>query len=391
MTLEVSSVTLLSRSEIMRLATDGHPPHVSLYLSTHRAGRDTAQDPIRFKNLVHRAEVELSGAGYPSRVVAQTLSPAKELLEDPFFWQHAGDGLAVLLSGGAMDVFRLPISVEELIVVGEQSHLKPLLPVLAGDGLFFVLALSQDRVRLFSGSRESIREIDLEDIPTSLRDAVGYDYEQRSLQFHTGAGAGKGGMRRAMFHGHGEGADEDKGEVVEFFQQVDAGVGTLIGDRGAPVVLAGVGWETALYRGLTRLRGVLPEGIDGSPDRLTPDDLHGRAWALVQPQFEEARRTAADRYQGFAGTERASDRIDVVLPAAAEGRVESLFVAVGRQAWGRWDADTLEIEVHETRAPGDRDLLDAAALTALGSGAAVYAVEPLVVPGGATLAAVFRF
>ena len=60
----------------------------------------------------------------------------------------------------------------------------------AGDGAFFVLALSQGSVRLFEGSRDGIRELDLADIPTSLRDAVGYDYEQRSLQFHTGAGAG---------------------------------------------------------------------------------------------------------------------------------------------------------------------------------------------------------
>jgi hypothetical protein len=389
--LEVSSVTLLSRADILRLATDGNPPHVSLYMRTHRAGRDAAQDPIRFKNLVARAEAELTQAGHPSRTIAETLGPARGLLEDPFFWQHASDGLAVLLSGGAMDLFRLPIPFEQLIVVGEQSHLKPLLPALAGDGAFFVLALSQGSVRLFSGSREGIREVDLEDIPTTLRDAVGYDYEQRSLQFHTGAGAGKGGVRRAMFHGHGEGADEDKTEVIDFFQQVDAGIRSLIGEAGAPVVLAGVGWETALYRGLTRVRGVLPEGIDGSPDRLTPDEIHGRAWALVEPLFEAAQREAADRYLELADTPRASDRLEVVLPAATEGRVETLFVPVGRQAWGRWNPDVLDLEVHEERRPGDRDLLDALALTALANGAVVYAVEAGAVPGGGQVAAVLRF
>ncbi len=384
-------MTLLSRSDIMRLATDGRPPHVSLYMTTHRAGRETAQDPIRFKNLVSRAESELATAGYPSRVAADTLAPARRLLEDPFFWQHASDGLAVLLAGGEMDVFRIPIPFEELIVVGERGHLKPLLPTLTGDGAFFVLALSQGSVRLFAGSRDGIRELDLADIPTSLRDAVGYDYEQRSLQFHTGAGAGRGGLRRAMFHGHGEGADEEESEVVEFFRQVDAGARALIGGSSSPIVLAGVGWETALYRGLTQLHGVLAEGIEGNPDRMSAEELHARAWALAQPLFEAARRDAAERYLAIAGSSLAGDRVEHVLPAAAEGRVESLFVALGRQAWGRWVPATLEVEVHETRQPGDQDLLDAAALAALAGGASVFAVEPAEVPGGGTLAAVLRF
>lgn len=388
---EVCSVTLLNRSQVTRLARNGNGPHVSLFMPTHRAGREVAQDPVRFKNLVTRSEAELEAAGYSSRIVAETLAPARALLDDEFFWQHASDGLAVLLAAGQADVFRLPAVPEELVVVGDRAHLKPLLATLVGDGAFHVLALSQSSVRLFEATRDGIREIDLQDVPTSLRAAVGYDYEQRSLQFHTGAGPGKGGMRRAMFHGHGEGSDEDKAEVAEFLQLVDGGVHALIGELGGPIVLAGVGWVTAMYRGLTRIPDVLPDGIDGSPDRMSREELHQRAWAIVEPRFLAAAAASVGRYAELAGTPRASDDLAVVLRAAGEGRVESLHVDVARQVWGRWSPEALEAEIHEEQRPGDRDLLDVAALTALENGAQVFATAPGSVPGGGPIAAVFRY
>lgn len=384
-------MTLLDRSQITRLARNGKAPQVSLFMPTHRAGRDVAQDPVRFKNLVTRSEAELEAAGYPSRVVAHTLAPARALLEDEFFWQHASDGLAVLLAPGHADIFRLPATPEELVVVGDRAHLKPLLSALVGDGAFHVLALSQSSVRLFEATRDGIREIDLQDVPRSLRAAVGYDYEQRSLQFHTGAGPGKGSMRRAMFHGHGEGSDEAKTEVAEFLQLVDTGVHALIGERGCPLVLAGVGWVTAMYRGLTRIPDVLPDGIDGNPDRMTPEELHERAWAVVGPRFLEATSASVARYEELAGTPRASDDLATVLRAALEGRVETLHVDTGLQVWGRWSPGVLEAEIHDEPRPGDRDLLDVAALTALETGAQVFADQPGSVPGGGPIAAVFRY
>jgi hypothetical protein len=43
---------------------------------------------------------------------------------------------------------------ELVVVVSDRFHLKPLLPLLTGDGKFYLLTLSQeDEVKFFEGSR----------------------------------------------------------------------------------------------------------------------------------------------------------------------------------------------------------------------------------------------
>ena len=66
---------MLSSSTIKRLADDGPGLRVSLYLPTHRAGSETAQDPIRLKNLLTRAAAELEEVGARSTEIDAMLKP----------------------------------------------------------------------------------------------------------------------------------------------------------------------------------------------------------------------------------------------------------------------------------------------------------------------------
>lgn len=49
---------LLALDELGALAAQDAAPCVSLFMPTHRAGEDTRQDPIRFKNLLGRAALQ---------------------------------------------------------------------------------------------------------------------------------------------------------------------------------------------------------------------------------------------------------------------------------------------------------------------------------------------
>jgi hypothetical protein len=79
------------------------------------------------------------------------------------------------------------------------------------------------------------------------------------------------------------------------------------------------------------------------------------------------------------------------VPAAYHGRVECLFVAVGRQQWGDYDPATGEFQLHPEAQPGSFDILDLAATQTLLQSGAVYAVEPAEMPDAALLAAIFRY
>ena len=148
---------------------------VSIYMPTHRAGAETQQDPIRLKNLLREAEAALIRTGLRSSRARELLEPAQELVEDHEFWQHQSDGLAIFLSPGLFRSYRLPLEFEESVFVAERFHVKPLLPLLTGDGRFYVLALSQNEVRLLQGTRFNVGEVDLEDVPRSLAEALSYE------------------------------------------------------------------------------------------------------------------------------------------------------------------------------------------------------------------------
>ena len=87
--------------------------------------------------------------------------------------------------------------------------MKPLFPLLSGDGRFYVLALSQKSVRLLEGTRDSVSEVDLEGVPESLAEALGTDQTVRQSEFRAvGSGAPGGGSQGPVYGGHGVG-DED--------------------------------------------------------------------------------------------------------------------------------------------------------------------------------------
>jgi hypothetical protein len=119
-----------------------------------------------------------------------------------------------------------------------------------------------------------------------------------------------------------------------------------------------------IYREANTYPHLLEEGIEGNPDRLSGQELHDRAWALVGPRFDRKQKQAADQYRQLAGTGRTASELEQVVTAAHRGEVETLFVALGRHRWGRFDAEAGRVEEHEPPQPGDEDLLNCAAVHA---------------------------
>ncbi len=363
---------------------------VSLYMPAHRTMPETLQDPIRFRNLLRQAEERLVANGLRAANARQLLAPAETLLDNYRFWQHQSDGLATFLAPDASHYYRLPLRFEELVVVTERFHLKPLLPLLIGDRPFYVLALSQNAVRLLQCTRHHVSEVDLENVPTSLDEALKYDDPERQLQFHTGTPPGTG-RRPAMFHGHGVGIDDSKDNILRYCRQLDAGLRTLLRGEQAPLVLAAVDYLMPIYREANTYGHLLNDGVSGNPEGLAAEELQAQAWQVVERHFRQAQEDAVSRYHRLAGTGRTAIDIREVLPAAAHGRVECLFVAVGIQQWGTYDRNSEALQVHQEPQPGDEDLLDLAAMLTIANGGSVYAVKPADVPGKAPLAAIYRY
>ena len=380
----------ITLDQLRQTFVDRHPGWcVSLYMPAHRAGRETEQNPIRFKNLLRRVEERLQAKGLRSTQVRDLLKEPQRLLQDPGFWRHQSDGLAVFVSEDLFRSFRLPMEFAELTVISDRFHVKPLLPFLTSDSTFHILALSHKQVRLLEGTRHTVDEIDLENLPASISDTFPDGFPERQLQFHTGTASGSGN-RPAMFHGHDIGNDI-KERIRQWFRTVDQHVRDFLPNGPSPLVLAGVDALFPLYKEVNTYSHLMEEGIPGNPEGMKPEELHGKAWAIVEPVFAEEREAGSARYRQLAGTGQTTTDVTEAALAAQHGRIDLLFVAVGVQVWGRFDMENDRVFTYETPEPGAEDLLDFTAIQTLVKGGTVYAVQPKEVPDRMPLAAVLRY
>ncbi len=364
--------------------------HVSLFMPTKFKGQDTEKNRIRFKNLLKEAEKRLLAKGLRTPDVREMLNPANRLLEKPGFWRHQSQGLAVFFTPEVFYHYRLPLPFEELVIISESFHLKPLLPFFASDGHFYILALSQNQVRLMEGTRHSVDEIELENMPTSIAETLEFKRFNKRLQFHSGTSQLGSGERAGVFHGH-DPSNQAKTRILSWFHKIDDILPNLLIGKGSPLVLAGVEYLFPLYQQANSYQALVDKGIPGNPEELKPEELHAQAWPLVEPLFLQAQENAAARFYQLSDSDQVTTDVEQAVLAAHHGRVAVLFVSLGDQIWGRYAPDENRIHIHPEKQPGDKDLLDMAAIETLLNGGEVYAVERKQVPEEAPLAAVFRY
>lgn len=381
---------LLTNDELKTLLENQNKSSVSIFMPTYRTGRETQQNRIRLKNLLAEAEAGLTANGLRAPEARRLLEPAQSLLNDDDFWQHQSDGLALYLSPDLFRSYRLPAEFDELVVVTDRFHLKPLLPLLSGDGRFYILALSQNKVRVLRGTRYRIREMEPEGIPQGLAEALQYDEFRKQQQFHTKSAPGPGG-RQAIFHGQGGSTADEKKIILRYFQQIDKGLKDFLQTQEVPIVLAGVEYLHPIYREANSYPHLIDGGVTGNPEEMSAEELHERAWAIVKPYFEQAQQEAMRRYRQLSDTDQISGDIREIVPAAYYGKVETLFVALENHQWGSFDPDSNTINLRQEAAPGDEDLLDSAAVQTLLYGGTVYAMGSEKMPDETRLAAVFRY
>jgi hypothetical protein len=386
---------ILNRAELEQLMRKEQQWCVSIYLPTHRTGTDAQQDPLRLRNLLRGAKNRLSDQGVGRRDVHKMLEPASKLLQEPYFWQHQSDGLAVFLSTNGVRRYRLPLNFEELVVVDDHFHITPLLPLFTGDGQFYILALSQNKIRLLNGTRDSVSEVDIGQVGGSLAEAIPSADHQMSLQLHTsGTTDGMMGSGSVTFHGQAGGSDESaKNELLRYFRLVSDGLTEFLQEDRRPLVLAGVEYLLPIYKEANRYPNLIDLVIKGNPDLLSADELHKSAWDILGPLFQAAQEEAVAQYQQLAGqaSARVADKLEKILPAAYNGQVETLFIATEMQQWGSFDPVTNEIKLHDQMETGDELLLDLVAVQTYLKGGIVYVMEAEKVPAGTNASAVLRY
>lgn len=394
----LNHMDLVKIDDLETLLAKRDGPCISLFMPTERGGPEVRQNPIRLKNLIKQTAEQLKETGLSTAAQQELLTPLHQVQNDQAFWQVQSDGLVLFTAPDFFASYRLPLDLDELAVISHRFHVKPLLPMFSRDQRFFILALSMNQVRLFQATRHSLNEVSLEDIVvTNMSEALRLDDPEREAQFHTSTdvpastGGRTPGAREAVFHGHSPEEDRKK-DLLRFFHKIDDGITNLLDSEQVPLILVGVDYLLPLYQQANTYPHLVEDGITGNPDEFDPEDFHDPAWDIVKSRLDAARDEAAQRYSALIGQNaEASDDIEVVIPAAYFGRVDTLFVEGNAQTWGRFDPQANEVQLDHEPTTANEDLLDMAASKTILQGGSVYVVDPGKIPSDTSVAAIFRY
>lgn len=377
-------------SDFHDLIQEKRGPCISIYMPTYVLGQDAQQNPVRLKNLLQQAENELADGWLRAADGRKLLEPARDVLTDSLFWEGGDRGLAMFLSPEQWTAFRLSREFEELVVVNRRYYVKPLIPLLNGREHFHILTLSQNNTRLFEASRYSIEQLKVKGWPSSMDKALNYTSADRGSQAHSAA-QGQLGKQGAVFHGQGGVPDSHKDDLTQYFRLVDHVVKKTLHESNSPLLLAGVDYLLPIYREVNSYAHVSSNELRGNFDYEAPGKLLEKAWSEIEPSFQAERESVLSRYRELAGTGKTSDNVEQIVPAAYDGRIDTMFVDETAHQWGLYAKDSRFIEVHEEFQQGDEDLLDVAAVETLSHKGTVYAVKRDAMPADRLIVALLRY
>lgn len=384
------------RDELRELLEVRDLPSASIYVQTERVSSGGEANRLRFRAALEQAEEELAKNVDQERVSA-VLDPFRSFLEvDQDFWNYQAEGLAAFASPDLHRVYRLPVSLEDLVVVAPTFHTRPLMEYLQAPDRYWVLSISQGEVRLWQGTRSGLTPVDLTGVPRSLQEALGYEFERDELQFHSPKRRGPGQASRtgAIFHGHGVGKDDAKPELKRFFRKVDEGVREFLADEIGPVVLAAVDYYHPLYHDVSRLENLTDKGITGSVSDWDASRLHDEAWPIVREMVLQKIDRALQLWENSYGNGKGEMDLSSVCHLAVAGRIRLLLTEQGRNAWGRFDRHTGQMELiregGDDPGPEAVDLLDEAAEVVIEKGGRSLVLPPEQMPTDTGVAAVLR-
>ena len=366
------------KSDLHELLEERAGPCVSIYFPSHRRKTEARSDSILYRNLCREVEKILlrDAESGPAREIAGKL----KAIDEPEFWEHGSEGVAVFAAPGFLRCYRLPMTCPQLEVVGGSFHTKPLIRYLHSGDAYQVLSVGLQHVELLEGWGDDLQRVPLPGVPRSLEAVVGDAEPSTGTQDRAPIGGSDDGPQRTA-------------ELERYFREVGRALQrTVLKNSHKPLILAASAQQQPLFRRASPLAGLLDAGIHQDVSRADVDEIRARAREILQPLFDARLEKNKEAVVHAVAKGHGSDRLLPVARAAAEGRVKQLIVESGRRFWGllnRQTGDVLPGDSHKNAY--DVDVYDELAEMTFQQGGEVLVLDKERMPGSTGIAAIFRY
>lgn len=378
----------MNKETITRLAQNSTSNSITLYLSTHRPGTDYSGDKnrIKLKNQIKEVKRILVDRGVPEKEIHEYLQPLYELEKNTIFLNNLWDGLVVFLSEKTYEYYIMSEIFDDLVYVGDEFYLLPLIRPLSENQSFYILSLALNGVHLYKADRFTIEEVDVQEfIPQKMEEAIGFDYKNRIFQ-HRASPTGDG---TTLYQGHARGEEQRKEDIRKFLRYVDNGLSNTLKGKNEMLIVACVDYIFSFFREITSYKNLYDKNISESPENEKPEALQVRAWNYIK---EYINREKEKTKKQFEESKHKSFVTENIIPNVPAGRISTLFVNNEMHVWGKYLEEENKVTIHNQKEKDDMELLNWAAIHTFLTNGSVYLMDPEELPvTGRPLNALYRY
>lgn len=361
-----------TRADIETLIQDRGPARVSIYLPTTPLTQQAQADRIALKNLADQALAQFPETEKKQRKAVEEL--LHDLVDDDAFWEHQAHSLAVFATADGVRTFRLPNRLSPIVEVSDRFHLKPLLRAVTVPQSAFVLALSQNGVRVVQVLPEGPAvPVKVADLPRDAASAVG-----------------KSSLNDRSPSGRIQGSEGKNVRLIQYARRVDHEVRAFLAGRHTPLILAASEPLRSIYAQVQSYPHLAPNAITANPDEVSDGDLADAARGVLDALFQDELKATTALFEQRAGEGRTTTDIATAARAATHGAIHKLIVDIDEVVPGTVD-DEGRVSFAKEAGRDNYGVVDEVASRALLTGARVLAVRRAEVPGGGSLAAITRY
>jgi Bacterial archaeo-eukaryotic release factor family 3 len=320
-------------------------PAVSLLMPTHRHRPDTAQDPIRLRNLLVEAKKRIVQDPRVDRSVRLDLEGQLDQAAAQVDFEHSGDGLLILVAPGEHHNWLLtsPSPVPDRLVLADTFLTRNLVAARLRTRPYWVLVISEEASHLWEGAGEDLAAAQVPGFPLE----PGIPDPQDAIP-GPNFGTRPGPQREERLR--------------QYLRSVDTGLGRALDRDRRPVFLVGTTSALSLFDDLSEhsvefAGRVAKAGLD----KASAHELAEQLSPALDAHEARLDAEALDRLGAARGRRRFAGGLAEVWEAVCQGRGDLLLVEEHFHAAARIEADHLVvIEGDSESAPGivEEDVVD---------------------------------